>query len=93
MKQPGAAIARWIFRCGQIFFQSSCNSALMRMSQITNANDSDQSAVSVFQHEREFVRSTAPKESLTYLKSFERFCYMLVVLPRRDLSGGYSQVS
>ena len=60
----------------------------MRMSRITNANDSDQSAVSVFQHEREFVRSTAPKESLTYLKSFERFCYMLVVLPRRDLSGG-----
>ena len=45
----------WIFRCGQIFFQSSCNSALMRMSQITNANDYDQSAVSVFQHEREFV--------------------------------------
>ena len=67
-EQPGAAIAWWIFRCGQIFFQSSCNSALMRMSQITNANDSDQSAVSVFQHEREFV-SLRLRRSLLFISS------------------------
>ena len=78
----------WIFKCGQIFFQSSCNSALMRMSQITNANDSYQSTVSVFQHEREFA-SLRLWRSLLFISSLlKRFCYVSVIMPHRDLSGG-----
>ena len=78
----------WIFKCGQIFFQSSCNSALMRMSQITNANDSYQSTVSVFQHEREFA-SLRLWRSLLFISSLlKRFFYVSVIMPHRDLSGG-----